>query len=63
MRGSLFALVGSVSLLMTTGQLIDRQAVVSQYNPIRNEASAEYTTPMQVGNGNFAFGMGTLNQG
>ncbi|KAF7324665.1 hypothetical protein MKEN_00508000 [Mycena kentingensis (nom. inval.)] len=34
--------------------LIDRHAIVSRYNPTRNASSP--TTPMQVGNGNFAFG-------
>jgi len=34
---------------------IDRQAVVSQFNPVRYESSN--STPMQVGNGNFAFGV------
>ncbi|KAJ6598299.1 Six-hairpin glycosidase-like protein [Mycena vulgaris] len=33
---------------------IDRHALVTRYNPTRNASSA--TTPMQVGNGNFAFG-------
>ncbi|KAH8817542.1 Six-hairpin glycosidase-like protein [Flagelloscypha sp. PMI_526] len=33
---------------------IDRQAIVSRYNPTRNASSL--TTPMQIGNGNFAFG-------
>ncbi|KAE8450264.1 hypothetical protein EG329_006692 [Mollisiaceae sp. DMI_Dod_QoI] len=33
---------------------IDRKAVVSQFNPIRYASSN--STPMQVGNGNFAFG-------
>ncbi|KAI0795022.1 Six-hairpin glycosidase-like protein [Abortiporus biennis] len=33
---------------------IDRHAIVSRYNPVRNMSSN--TTPMQVGNGNFAFG-------
>lgn len=33
---------------------INRQSVVSRYNPTRNASSL--TTPMQVGNGNFAFG-------
>ena len=33
---------------------IDRYAVVSRYNPFRNVSSL--STPMQVGNGNFAFG-------
>ncbi|KAF8582067.1 hypothetical protein K439DRAFT_1352192 [Ramaria rubella] len=34
--------------------VINRQALVSRYNPTRNASST--TTPMQVGNGNFAFG-------
>ncbi|KAI0746641.1 Six-hairpin glycosidase-like protein [Daedaleopsis nitida] len=33
---------------------IDRHAVVSRYNPVRTASSA--STPMQVGNGHFAFG-------
>ncbi|CZR51693.1 uncharacterized protein PAC_01570 [Phialocephala subalpina] len=33
---------------------IDRQAVVTQFNPTRHASSN--STPMQVGNGNFAFG-------
>lgn len=33
---------------------IDRHAIVSHFNPIRNASNP--TTPMQVGNGNFAFG-------
>lgn len=36
------------------GAKIDRKAVVSRYNPTRNASST--LTPMQVGNGNFAFG-------
>lgn len=34
---------------------IDRRGVVRQFNPARNASSD--TTPMQVGNGNFAFGV------
>ncbi|KAK0451403.1 Six-hairpin glycosidase-like protein [Desarmillaria tabescens] len=43
-------------LLLTCQALaaIDRHALVSRYNPTRNASSL--TTPMQVGNGNFAFG-------
>ncbi|KAJ7176773.1 Six-hairpin glycosidase-like protein [Mycena filopes] len=33
---------------------IDRHAVVARYNPTRTASSG--TTPMQIGNGNFAFG-------
>ncbi|KAF8201320.1 Six-hairpin glycosidase-like protein [Mycena galopus ATCC 62051] len=40
--------------LQFSGDPIDRQALVARYNPSRNASSA--TTPMQVGNGNFAFG-------
>ncbi|KAK0475773.1 Six-hairpin glycosidase-like protein [Armillaria novae-zelandiae] len=43
-------------LLLSTRTLaaIDRYTLVSRYNPTRNASSL--TTPMQVGNGNFAFG-------
>jgi len=48
-----------VSLALATrcvkSHSIDRQAVVSQFNPVRYESSN--STPMQVGNGNFAFGV------
>ena len=38
----------------STASVIDRHAIVSRYNPTRNASSP--TTPMQVGNGHFAFG-------
>jgi hypothetical protein len=38
----------------TLAKGIDRYAIVSRFNPTRNASST--TTPMQVGNGNFAFG-------
>ncbi|KAL4894671.1 Six-hairpin glycosidase-like protein [Aspergillus ambiguus] len=38
----------------TIGLKIDRQSVVRRFNPIRTNLSS--TTPIQVGNGNFAFG-------
>ncbi|KAK0216801.1 Six-hairpin glycosidase-like protein [Armillaria fumosa] len=43
-------------LLLSTQTLaaIDRYTLVSRYNPTRNASSL--TTPIQVGNGNFAFG-------
>ncbi len=43
-------------LLLSTQTLaaIDRHTLVSRYNPTRNASSL--ITPMQVGNGNFAFG-------
>ncbi|KIY73388.1 hypothetical protein CYLTODRAFT_428495 [Cylindrobasidium torrendii FP15055 ss-10] len=47
---ALFILL-SVPLVLSA---IDRHAIVSRYNPIRNASST--TTPLQVGNGNFAFG-------
>lgn len=34
---------------------IDRKQVVSSFNPVRHESSS--STPVQVGNGNFAFGV------
>ncbi|EPS35285.1 hypothetical protein H072_11365 [Dactylellina haptotyla CBS 200.50] len=46
-----------VLLLLSAGTVfgrIDREQVVKQFNPIRYASSL--TTPMQVGNGNFAFG-------
>ncbi|KAF7313892.1 hypothetical protein HMN09_00547100 [Mycena chlorophos] len=39
---------------LASSKTIDRHALVSRYNPTRNASSL--TTPMQVGNGNFAFG-------
>ncbi|TFY80555.1 hypothetical protein EWM64_g3462, partial [Hericium alpestre] len=35
---------------------IDRRALVSRYNPSRTGNFSDLSTPMQVGNGNFAFG-------
>lgn len=48
-----------IILLLVIPQLdalrqINRQAVIARYSPTRNASSA--TTPLQVGNGNFAFG-------
>jgi hypothetical protein len=42
-------------LLPFTKANINRQNVVSQFNPIRTASSN--STPMQVGNGDFAFGV------
>lgn len=56
LRTQLFVVV-TVLLLpyrLALAGLIDRHAIVSRYNPTRNASSS--TTPMQVGNGNFAFG-------
>jgi hypothetical protein len=36
---------------------IFREAVVSKYNVVRTSLIDSDTTPLQVGNGNFAFGM------
>ncbi|KAI1753880.1 Six-hairpin glycosidase-like protein [Xylaria castorea] len=44
-----------IPAVTTTGHQIDRRAVVRQFNPRRNASST--TTPLQVGNGNFAFGV------
>lgn len=41
-------------LLAPCNALIPRKALVSRFNPTRNASST--VTPMQVGNGNFAFG-------
>ncbi|KAI1737119.1 Six-hairpin glycosidase-like protein [Xylaria scruposa] len=45
----------SIPAIAVTGHQIDRRAVVRRFNPRRNASSA--TTPLQVGNGNFAFGV------
>ncbi|TFK60043.1 hypothetical protein BDN72DRAFT_553410, partial [Pluteus cervinus] len=47
-------LLGAVTYAHASTPPIDRRAIVSRYNPSRNASST--TTPMQVGNGNFAFG-------
>ncbi|CAA7261884.1 unnamed protein product [Cyclocybe aegerita] len=43
-----------LSLSVVSDALIDRHALVTHFNPIRTASSP--ITPMQVGNGNFAFG-------
>lgn len=35
---------------------IIRQPIISRFNPIRRTVSSNYITPIQIGNGNFAFG-------
>ncbi|KAH7103384.1 Six-hairpin glycosidase-like protein [Auriculariales sp. MPI-PUGE-AT-0066] len=49
-----------ISLLLAGTCLarIDRHAVVTRYNPHRDGSTREPAMPMQVGNGNFAFGAG-----
>ncbi|KAJ3852968.1 Six-hairpin glycosidase-like protein [Lentinula lateritia] len=42
------------SIFLTSNAAIDRHSLVTRYNPTRNASNP--TTPMQVGNGNFAFG-------
>ncbi|THH08111.1 hypothetical protein EW145_g2934 [Phellinidium pouzarii] len=49
---SCFIVLGTASTASSTK--IDRRAVVSHFNPTRNASSP--STPVQVGNGNFAFG-------
>lgn len=39
-----------------TTATINRREVVQKFNPNRNGSASSYDTPMQVGNGNFAFG-------
>ena len=46
--------LGNSFLSSVSASSIDRHAIVSRYNPTRNASSI--TTPIQVGNGNFAFG-------
>ena len=54
--GALAILLTLLSLLPVAfgASRIDRHAVVSRYNPTRNASST--STPMEVGNGHFAFG-------
>ncbi|OGM49326.1 hypothetical protein ABOM_003585 [Aspergillus bombycis] len=60
--GFILNILGTVILVVATTvhaaaaskPVINRQNVVRRYNPIRTNLST--TTPMQVGNGNFAFG-------
>ncbi|KAI0431352.1 Six-hairpin glycosidase-like protein [Xylaria sp. FL1042] len=42
-------------LVSTVSCAIDRQAIVSRYNIVRTALIDNSTTPLQVGNGNFAF--------
>jgi hypothetical protein len=47
----LFLVLGIIAM---PNPKINRQQVVTQFNPTRHTSSS--STPMQVGNGNFAFG-------
>ena len=49
LRGIIFLIT-----LSFTYASINRRAIVTLYNPVRT--SSDPNTPMQVGNGNFAFG-------
>ncbi|KAJ3876321.1 hypothetical protein F5051DRAFT_37939 [Lentinula edodes] len=42
------------SIFLTSNPALDRHSLVTRYNPTRNASNT--TTPMQVGNGDFAFG-------
>jgi hypothetical protein len=42
-------------LTLTVSSRINRKEVVGKFNPVRHASSN--STPMQVGNGNFAFGV------
>jgi hypothetical protein len=52
---SLLAVLQTVLAAVKDEAKIDRRKVVQQFNPHRNQSSD--TTPLQVGNGNFAFGV------
>ncbi|RDB25994.1 hypothetical protein Hypma_006106 [Hypsizygus marmoreus] len=53
----IFALGLSLAATAQTAQgAINRHSIVSRFNPTRNASGLSATTPMQVGNGNFAFG-------
>ncbi|KAJ1713060.1 Six-hairpin glycosidase-like protein [Aspergillus flavus] len=52
--GALTLVATTVHAVVAEKPAINRQNVVRRYNPIRTNLSR--TTPMQVGNGNFAFG-------
>ncbi|KAG6877943.1 hypothetical protein C0993_001801 [Termitomyces sp. T159_Od127] len=56
MSHSLFLLVLSALRLTNGLESINRQSLVVRFNPIRDGSALNATTPMQVGNGNFAFG-------
>ncbi|KAM5534759.1 hypothetical protein V8D89_011623 [Ganoderma adspersum] len=45
----------ALSAAAVASSRIDRHAIVSRYNPVRTASST--STPMQVGNGHFAFGV------
>ena len=53
MKGFTWILLGIGSYVVTATS-INRQRVVRRFNPVRHASSN--STPMQVGNGNFAFG-------
>ncbi|KAG4412693.1 hypothetical protein IFR04_014158 [Cadophora malorum] len=52
MKLSIITLLALTSQAISTS--IDREQVIGQFNPVRHASSN--STPMQVGNGNFAFG-------
>lgn len=53
---TLFLLVLSTLSLANGLELIDRQSIVISFNPKRDGSALNATTPLQIGNGNFAFG-------
>lgn len=44
-----------VAVVQAASYKVDRHEIVQSFNPHRNASSS--TTPLQVGNGNFAFGV------
>jgi hypothetical protein len=55
MQSSVFSCLVWVVLPSIVFSKIDRKEVIGKFNPVRYESSN--STPMQVGNGNFAFGV------
>jgi hypothetical protein len=54
MKLSLLNAVAAATFLTVVNGKINRKQVVSRFNPVRHASSN--STPVQVGNGNFAFG-------
>lgn len=56
MLSTIFRSIIVLTSLVVQSAALDRHAVVSRYNPSRSGNATNFTTPMQVGNGRFAFG-------
>lgn len=55
MKPSLLGCLVWAALSLTVSSKINRRDVIEKFNPVRHASSN--STPMQVGNGNFAFGV------